>query len=300
MSISISGSSGYIGRNILPLLQQKHDLVALPSIPVQSATDVISSPAIATGFPSSSVTNLDILAHIHLGWKGTPSCEVSWDVVMQNIESAHHALLVCNVLQIPLMIFFSSGGAIYGQAEPRPIPEDHECNPLSQYGLCKYYAELRLQETAKALKYTKLVILRPSNIYGGLHPVGKPNGVVNIFASKIRNGMPIILQGPDTVRDFLHVKDLASCLELLLQEPPTCSQVLNVGSGQGLSLADLVRLLYLESNSKISQPQAVSSVERPLFEPSYNVLNIDRLHVLSGWKPTISLSEGLRLVLSGL
>ena len=101
-----------------------------------------------------------------------------------------NALGLLNLLEtsvrhsIKKFIFISTGGAIYGDTEIMPTPEDHPSQPISPYGIHKYLGEqyLRFYAEQHGLKYT---VLRYSNVYGPRqNPLGEA-GVVSIFINSL-------------------------------------------------------------------------------------------------------------------
>ena len=136
-----------------------------------------------------------------------------------------------------------------------------------------------------------MTILRPSNIYGGIFPKNKKNGFINVVSSLLRANETIQLQGADTVRDFLHVTDLCRSIEMSLNRSGHRLETYNIGSSIGFQLKDVMSLLkdkYQSSTSKIKYS------ERPNYEPTRNVLMIEKAKRDLEWSPRISLGEGIR------
>ena len=82
------------------------------------------------------------------------------------------------------IIFSSSGGAIYGEAEEYPTTENYEPIPVSPYAITKFTAEKYLYFYFKqyGLNYS---ILRYSNVYGPRQDSAHESGVVTIFINSI-------------------------------------------------------------------------------------------------------------------
>ena len=196
------------------------------------------------------------------------------------------------------MFFVSTGGAIYGEQPHLPISEDVECRPISSYGITKYQAEVLILQASQLLNSTQVTILRPSNIYGGIFPIGKKNGLINVFTEAIRHSRQLQLFGPETIRDFLHVQDFSQALSHILQAELPPGLILNIGTGSGYSLLEVVNLILSEVSAPSWLSHSMQIGPRPSYEPSYNVLNIKKLTELVQWSPSISLSSGVKMTLA--
>jgi UDP-glucose 4-epimerase len=133
------------------------------------------------------------------------------------------------------------------------------------------------------------VSLRLSNPYGPGQNVNKPQGVVGIFLEKILAHEKIEIWGDGSViRDFVHVQDVASAFAHALAANAK-AEIFNIGSGKGLSLKDLLSLMFelTETNSEIIyQPPRKVDVQ-------CNILDISKAKDFLNWKPNIDMREGL-------
>ena len=99
------------------------------------------------------------------------------------------------------------------------------------------------------------------------------------------------MQGADTVRDFLHVTDLCRSIEMSLDRSGHRLETYNIGSSIGFRLKDVMSLLKDKYQSSTSE---IEYSERPNYEPSRNVLMIEKAKRDLEWSPRISLGEGIR------
>ncbi len=191
-------------------------------------------------------------------------------------------------------IVFSSSCATYGEVAVSEISEDHTQNPVNAYGFTKFACEKLLEFTAhnSSLKYG---ILRFFNAAGadldcGLGEMHVPethviplaieaalqNRTFKIFGNQYKT--------PDgtAVRDFIHIKDLASAhvaaiKKLLANEK---SFVCNLGSGVATSIqviVDTIKLTYPEFRAEIYPSR--------LGDPSHLVANIENAKKILDWEP---------------
>lgn len=153
-------------------------------------------------------------------------------------------LLECSVkYETRKIIFISSGGAIYGEAENIPTPEEYSPRPFSPYAVSKFASEHYLNSymNSYGLDFT---VLRYANIYGPRQVPHGEAGVVSIFMEKLlRDGVPTIYhyegEPEGMMRDYCYVEDIAKANLLALESGS--GETFNIGTGVGTVTADLYR-----------------------------------------------------------
>ncbi len=184
------------------------------------------------------------------------------------------------------LVFFSTGGALYGDPEVVPVDESMEPAPASVYGASKLAAE-RYLELICGAGGVKCSVLRPANVYGpGQDPEGEA-GVIAIFARQMLRNEPVTIFGDGSqVRDYVFVEDVTDAALLAATgDPATCL----IGRGEGTSTLDLYRRLA-----------SLCGYERePLFadERPGDIARITVSTALAretwGWAPRVTLDDGL-------
>lgn len=210
-----------------------------------------------------------------------------------NLISTVKLLDVCKASGVKKVIFFSSGGTVYGIPQLTPIPEDHPTNPISSYGIHKLAIEkyLMLYQHLYGLDYA---ILRIANPYGPRQNAGSGQGAVAAFLQKAVAGEPVEIWGDGSVvRDYLHVSDVVSACIAVMGEG-VVKTIVNIGSGVGLSLIDLVRKI----EEAMGQPLELAYKSGRRADVPANVLDISKALTLLGWTPRVSLDAGLRETLA--
>lgn len=142
-------------------------------------------------------------------------------------------------------VYFSSGGTIYGNRnDVFPFIEQDPMAPISYYGWSKQMMEnsILFMHRTKGLNY---LIIRPSNPYGhGQNLYGK-QGLVAVAIGKILKGEPIDVWGDGSaVRDYIYIDDLAKVFVQLI-EKDVKNTTLNIGSGRGYSVNDVLAFLKI-------------------------------------------------------
>jgi UDP-glucose 4-epimerase len=189
--------------------------------------------------------------------------------------------------------FASSGGTVYGDADTLPVPEDHPLRPRTAYGVSKVAVE------QYALLYRRLWavdarIVRLSNPFGPGQDIKGQLGAASIFAARALAGQRIEIWGDGSaIRDYVYVDDAIEGLLAAMLAPPdrfrALDPVVNIGSGRGVSLRELISLLM----HILDKPVEVHYNPARDFDVRANVLDITRARSLLGWSPKISLEEGL-------
>ena len=205
-------------------------------------------------------------------------------------------------------LVFSSSATLYGMPELVPIPESAPIQPINPYGHSKAAVEQLLADLVASEPGWRIARLRYFNPVGA-HPSGRigedPRGIPNNlfpFVSQVAVGRRDCLQvfggdwpTPDGsgVRDYIHVMDLAeghrAALDVLLAEPPQLLS-LNLGSGQGHSVLEVVRAFELASGRSV--PYTV--VERRDGDAASTVADPRLATERLGWRTRRSLEEMCR------
>jgi UDP-glucose 4-epimerase len=165
-------------------------------------------------------------------------------------------------------IIFSSSATVYGEPEELPIKEDHPLNPTNPYGETKLAVENLLRDLYSSSPHWKIFILRYFNPVGA-HQSGligeDPNGIPNNlfpYVAKVAAGdiekLKVFGDDYDTkdgtgVRDYIHVIDLAGAhLKALEKLSESKCEVINLGTGQGYSVLEIVKVFEKLSNRTIN------------------------------------------------
>ena len=189
---------------------------------------------------------------------------------------------------LPNVIFLGSCEE-YGVLES-PFVESNNCKPITDYGKSKLESSKLLTKFADD-QGMKSITLRPSVVYG----IGQEDGMLipslvgNLLA---KNTFEIL--NPKQIRDFVHVEDVTRAILLALEHRnPNASQILNVSSGQSISVEAVVHKVI----SVMGRNYGKYVIFKPKFDlegnPEYykveNKLILERL----GWEPKVNFEEGL-------
>lgn len=186
------------------------------------------------------------------------------------------------------IVYFSSGGTVYGNSKKDLVSEDDELNPICAYGVVKVAIEKYLGMCSHNFGLHP-IILRPANIYGARQRHAGAQGLIAACLSNVLKGLPIEIWGDGlAVRDYVHVEDLVR-LACVAGESTVKHGSFNVGSGVGVTvnaILDLVR----EVTEHL--PDTVYRPERQ-FDVRHIVLSNDLSRRTFGWEPQVSLRDGI-------
>ncbi len=184
------------------------------------------------------------------------------------------------------LTYLSSGGAVYGNPAQLPVPEAAPPKPIGAYAAVRLAGERLLVQAHK--RYGLDVrILRCSNVYGEDQPIDRGQGAVGVFLDRIARGQVIELFGDGSVvRDYVYVGDLVETIARLRRWDGLT--VLNVGSGVGTSLKELIELL----EAALGREAIVAARPARDFDVRRVVLDVTRLRRLLAVDP-LTLTQGL-------
>lgn len=292
--ILVLGGNGFIGSHLVEALVASGTRVRVLTRsqckytrPIQGVdyrfADFSDSVSIA-----ESLVDVDIVIHlISTTVPATANLDPLADI-QGNLLPTVRLLQQMRDFGVSRLVFLSSGGTVYGDTNTVPIPEEHERNPLSSYGIVKVAIENYIAMFCRQHGLSSLV-LRVSNPYGPRQGHLGVQGVIPTFFQRILAGDEIRIWGDGSnVRDYLYITDLVSFIVQGIDQ--NLSGLYNVGSGQGVSLRDILSLI--EEVSGISAK--VEYLPPRGFDVKKVVLDISKAREALGWEPSVSLHEGCK------
>jgi len=191
-------------------------------------------------------------------------------------------------------VVFISSGAVYGDQGEQPLREDAPLNPHSPYAVSKLSAEYYVR-TIGDLWSIETVCLRVFNAYGpGQHlPASHPPVIPNFLRQAVRGGTLVMHSDGSQTRDYVFVDDAVNAMVAAATAPGVERLRINVGSGTETSIRELANLVIQVTKSKAEvmyNPRTNAGVSRMCAD-----LTLAREKL--GYRPRVSLAEGLRLTL---
>jgi UDP-glucose 4-epimerase len=295
MRVVVTGGAGFIGsHSCRVLLEAGHAVTALDDLShgkreaVPQGADLlvidVRSPQLATELQR---LRPDAVLHLAAQMDVRHSVADPMHDASVNVLGTVNALAAARRAGARRFVLASSGGAVYGEQDAFPAPEQHPRRPASPYGVAKLCAEEYVELARRDGLST--ISMRYANVYGpGQDPMGEA-GVVAIFLHKmLRGGDPAINGDGLQTRDFVYVEDVARANLLALTSERTGA--LNVGTGVETSIVELARLLA----SSAGHRKAIAHGPAAPGEQRRSVVDPRAAREQLGWEPRVGLDEGLR------
>ena len=260
--------------------------------PLKAEIEVIAGDITDRDSVRKAVQGVDVVFHLAalIGIPYSYHAPVSY--VRTNVEGT------LNVLQAALeanveRVVHTSTSEVYGTAQYVPIDEQHPLQGQSPYSATKIGAD-KLAEAFYCSFGLPVVTLRPFNTYG---PRQSARAVIPTIIAQYMVGDVVRLGNLHPTRDLSYVADTVEGFICAANSSKAIGQVVNVGSGQEISIGDLAhkiaalmgKSVKIKSEKERGRPEK-SEVERLC-------ASNDRARELLGWKPRYSLDEGLRLTI---
>jgi len=190
-------------------------------------------------------------------------------------------------------VIFAGTRGEYGSSVKLPVDEDHPTNPKGIYAVTNLTAEkmVLVYDDVYRIKGT---CLRITNTYGPRHQMAHDEyGVFNWFIRKALDDEEIPVFGDGRIlRDFLYVEDLVDCMLKVAAAGEAYGKVFNVGSGIPVSFFELAeKIVAITGTGKTRFTEFTQ--ERKEVEPGDYYADITRITRATGWKPAVSLEEGI-------
>lgn len=189
-------------------------------------------------------------------------------------------------------IIYASSMAVYGK-NTLPIPESGVLEPISPYGIGKLASERYCLLMAKH-NHFDCVCLRYFNTYGPAQTFTPYVGVITIFIKRLLEGNPPVIFGSGKqTRDFIHVDDVAEA-NILAMESKIKAGIFNVGTGRGISVNRIARLLIAAILPRIKAKYAPP----PAGEPADSVADVKKIERALGFRARYKLEDRIAEVIN--
>ncbi len=191
-------------------------------------------------------------------------------------------------------VIFTSSGAIYGRQPRQPVREDDPPHPDSPYAVSKWAAEQYIH-TIGELWGLETVALRIFNAYGPRQslPVSHAPVVPRFLQQALTGGSLIVFGDGRQTRDYVYVDDVVEALLAAATAPGINRAVINVGCGKETSVRELIDHIERAVGRPVN---VIHNPQKPGGVP-HLAADISRARERLGFRPRVSLADGLRLTL---
>lgn len=296
MKALVLGGCGFIGSHLVDaLLHAGHEVVIVDRSPVRTDCGWVGVNHVLGGLDqldilAAALNGVDVVYHlISTTFPSTSNLDLVGDIE-GNLIGTVRLLELMRKANCRRIVYFSSGGTVYGEPDVQPVRESHALHPICSYGVVKVAIENYLFMYQRLYEF-KPVVLRASNPYGPRQGKTGLQGLIGTVLNRIHLGQPLTVWGSgETIRDYIFVKDLAR-LGLLAGEQELRSGVFNAGSGQGYSVNDLLTLASTVTGIK----PTVNREPARAFDVHKIVLDVGAARDAFGWEAGTMMEKGLRM-----
>lgn len=303
--VLVTGAGGFIGSHLVEELIKKNayvkafvhynsrndwgNLELLPA-ELRNKIEIISGDIRDPFIVRSAVKGCDIVFHLAALIAIPYSYLAPKDFVDTNILGTVNIMQACKDEKINKIVHTSTS-EVYGTAIYTPIDEKHPLQGQSPYSASKIGAD-KMAESYYNSFDLPVATIRPFNTFG---PRQSARAVIPSICSQILSGKKEIRIGLlSPVRDFSFVRDTVNGFLKIAESERSIGEVINVGSGKGISIGDLLQTIMELTGTEIS---IISDDER--MRPSKSevmtlLCDNRKARELVGWKTMFNLDDGLK------
>lgn len=211
-----------------------------------------------------------------------------------NVEGTVNVLEASRLAGVGRVVNTSTGGAIYGEAERVPTPEDAATRPIAAYGQSKHCAE-GYCGWYQRLYGLSTVTLRLGNVYGPRQdPLGEA-GVIAIFCGRLAaRERPTVYGDGTQTRDYIYVADVVAA-QITAASRTDATGAFNIGTGRETTVLELVEALRQAADLGPQDDYFQPEFAPPrMGELDRNCLDVTRARRELGWSAAVGIGEGMR------
>lgn len=296
----VTGGAGFIGSHIARrLVENGHRVIVVDNILTGNKDNIPSGCKfiyidLANANHYYKLNGIKPTAVLHIA--GQSSGEISFESPINDLEINTKATILLAKWAHSVgceRFLYASSVSVYGDgANNMPMAECGEVLPLSFYGCSKLASENYLTVFSKSFNM-KTTCFRLFNVYGpGQNMDNMKQGMVSIYLSYILNMDKLEVKGSmERFRDFIYISDVVDMWVNSINNPQTYNKIFNLGTGYKTTVKYLIDCL-LELTGK-PDFEVVEITGTP-GDSSGSLANMTYLENELGWKPQVSLKNGLK------
>ena len=304
-TVLVTGGAGFIGSHVVDrLVNSDYGVRVIDNLSTGNLSnienhidsgrvDFVKGDIRDAQFVKNCVRNVSAVVHL-AAITSVPFSVENPDLTYDtNVAGTVNLLISCAEQKVGKFVFISSC-AVYGEPTYLPVDEKHLTEPISPYAESKLAAERFCLGFHEKL-LLKSVVLRLFNVYGPRQGINDYSGVLTRFIDRGKQGLPLVVYGDGSqTRDFVNVCDVVEAVLSAMENKVAEGEVFNIGFGKAISIRDLA-----EAVSELAGLNLEIIYENPrLGDIKHSYAAISKAEKLLGYRPKVSLRDGLRTLLA--
>ena len=302
--VLVTGSAGFIGSHLVEYLVPRAAFVrgfmrynsrseigwlSELSPEIRNQVEIMRGDLKDPGSVRRAVAGIDVVLHLGALIAIPYSYQNPLDFVQTNVLGTSYLLMAAMDAGVRRVVQTSTS-EVYGTAQTVPIDETHPLNAQSPYAASKIGADQLALSFSRCFSLP-VVLLRPFNTYG---PRQSLRSVIPTIIAQVLWRDRLTLGSLFPTRDFTYVEDTARAFALASTAALTGGEVVQIGSGQEISIGDLARKIMKLAGREVPIESEQQRVRPKASEVSRLLADNARAHEKLKWTPAIDLDEGLQ------
>nr|MBA2644610.1 NAD-dependent epimerase/dehydratase family protein [Solirubrobacterales bacterium] len=294
-----TGGAGFIGSNLVDaLLDDDHEVTVVDDLSSGKEANLRDALARGVTLNRADVSEPEAMLEIFEGFKPEVVFHLAAQIDVRksvadpvldariNVGGTASVLEAARKTGARRLLFASTGGALYGDSDVIPTPEDSPIAPMAQYGTSKFSAEAYLGLYHRLYGLSTMA-LRFGNVYGPRQDPHGESGVIAIYCGRALEGRSATVFGDGRqTRDYVFVGDVVRAFQLAAGSDAVGS--LNVGTAQETTVLELAHAIGIEPDF---QPARTGEIQR-------SCLDVSRAAEVLGFRAEVGLEQGLERTLA--
>jgi len=286
--ITITGHNGFLGSNLLlKLISEKYDITGI-SKTIKKNNSIKQIKRNILNIKDSDIANNSCIIHL-AAITDVAYCEKHPEECYNvNVIATQKILEIARKKNCSLI--YPSTSHVYAIPRKLPIKETHPTNATSVYSASKILGE-KLCETYSKSYGLNISVLRLFSTYG---PKNSEYKVESRIITQLLSNRTIKIGNLSPKRDFIYIDDVIRAFQIVIKNLKGFN-IYNVGSERSYSIQEICNILKKLAGKKIS---VVTDKTKLRKNDVKNVVSDCSKIKKLGWKPKISINEGLELTLN--
>lgn len=302
MKILVTGGAGFIGSHLVDrLLAEGNQVTVIDNLNTGKKENLDLKNPNLTFYHADILDGLnffmygiDVVFHLAALTRPQWSIEHPIESNMVNVQGTLNIFKMAHENKVKRVVFASSS-SLYGIQDVFPTPENAPVNTMSPYGLQKWMGE-EYAMLFQRMYQLQVNCIRPFNVYGTRqNPTGGYAAAVPKFIDSLKKDQKCFITGNgEQSRDFTYVDDIVDMF-VKASESKVSGHSFNAGGGESISINKLYEIIS-KLMKKDLKPEHIEAV----YEPFRTLADTSKARLLLGWKPSVTIEEGLRKTVEGI